>query len=98
MAQAWNIENNVEVQDNGLFYLKDDAIESVIVTEVPRAKSDNPYAEKGMGYLVILKGEKVKRRVYATQLGNVAVVYLKTLLGTVYCERALELAVDRSED
>jgi len=98
MTQARNLENNVDVQDNGLFYLKDDAIKTVIVTDVPRAKSDEPYTEKGMGYLVVLKGEGVKRRVYATQLGNVAVVYLKTLLGTVYCERALEDALHRPED
>jgi hypothetical protein len=98
MTQKWNIEDNVDVQDNGLFYLKDDAIETVEVTDVPRAKSDNPYAERGMGYLVVLKGERVKRRVYAHQIGNVAVVYLKTLLGTVYCERALELAIERVDD
>ena len=71
-----------------------DAIESVERVEVSGLVRGE-YSERPTPYMVTLKGEKRRRRVYATPIGNVAVIYLKILGETVYCESALDYALQR---
>lgn len=56
--------------------------------EVRYPKGD--YSERPLSYMVKLKGEKRWRRVYATPIGNVGVVYLKSGGKNLYCETALD--------
>ena len=74
--------------------LAPDAIESVERVEVS-GWVRGEYSERPTPYMVTLKGENRRRRVYATPIGNVAVVYLKILGETVYCETALDNALYR---
>ena len=83
--------------------LTTEAIETVYVfpndwTITPRRFPRNMYNERPTAYMVKLQGEKRKRRVYAAPIGNVAVFYLKTKHGNVYCETALDHALARAED
>ena len=74
--------------------LAPDAIESVERVEVSGLVRGE-YSERPTPYMVTLRGETRKRRVYATPIGNVAVFYLKILGETVYCETALDNALYR---
>ena len=57
-------------------------------TKYPRGQ----YSERPLQYMVKLKGESTWRRVYATPIGNVSVIYLKNGKNRppVYCDTALE--------
>ena len=82
------------VTTNGVTRLERDEIESVFIKEVhsgiyPRGE----YSERPSRYLVQLRGEKRKRRVYACPIGNVSVVYLKVGKELIYCEMSLDHAL-----
>ena len=76
--------------------LKRDAIRRVDIVELPDRYCPG-YAERPTRYLVTLHGEKRPRRVYATPIGNVSVIYLKSQGHTIYCEAALDAALRRRE-
>ena len=80
----------------GYIRLKQDAIRHVEIRELPdRHYSD--YSERPARYMVTLNGEKRPRRVYATPIGNVSVLYLKSHGHFVYCETALDSALHSRE-
>ena len=76
--------------------LKHDAIRRVEIKEPPY-RYYGQYSERPIRYMVTLHGEKRPRRVYATPIGNVAVIYLKSHGHTIYCETALNVALSRGE-
>ena len=77
---------------NGFAELTPGSIERVVIRELPY-RYRAPYSEQPTRYMVQLQGNKRLRRVYATQLGNTSVVYLKSGNQTVYCETELERAL-----
>ena len=92
MARQIN-EDLIKVSDNGIKQLKYEAIETVHYEPVPASYTVQQYGERPSPYKVILKGEKIRRRVYVTPIGNVSVYYLRTKLGVIYCEIALDAAL-----
>lgn len=94
------------INDNGTWKLKRDAIQTVHRVEnntTKAAQYKGPYTERQTAYMIMLKGENRLRRVYATPIGNVSVFYFKTHKrdvpnGYVYCESALDEALNRAED
>ncbi|QOC56114.1 hypothetical protein SEA_ZHENGYI_22 [Microbacterium phage Zhengyi] len=81
--------------------LKHDAIDRVQIKEIKtkaQIMGQQAYSEHPTHYMVQLKDENLWRRVYATAIGNVSVVYLKTRLGNLMCETALDEALHRAED
>ena len=86
---------NTEWQNN-VIRLKHDAIRRVDIVELPY-KYRGDYAERPTGYRVTLNGETRPRRVYATPIGNVSVLCLKSHGHTIYCETALDAALYRRE-
>lgn len=73
-----------------------DGIDKVFI--VPTLSGQFPrseYSERPTRYMVTLSGENRKRRVYATPIGNVSVLYLKIGGKLVYCETALDAALHR---
>ena len=87
---------NTEWQNN-VIQLKHDAIRHVDIVEVPY-KYRVDYSERPTRYMVTLNGEKRPRRVYATPIGNVSVLYLKSHGHSVYCEAALDAALYRERE
>lgn len=82
------------VTTNGVTRLNRDEIEAVFIKETlsgtyPRSE----YGERPSRYLVQLRGEKRKRRVYACPIGNVSVLYLKVKGEFIYCEMSLDHAL-----
>ena len=77
--------------------LKNDAIERVDIVELPY-KYYGPYSERPTRYRITLKGERRQRRVYATPIGNAAVLYLKSHGHEIYCENALDAALYRERE
>lgn len=77
-----------------------DAIAEVFREEISNYSSRyyGDYSERPTPYKVRLVGEGRKRRVYATPIGNVSVIYLKTEGRTVYCESALDAALHRNNE
>ena len=53
--------------------------------------------ERPTRYMVTLHGETRPRRVYATPIGNVSVLYIKSHGHFVYCEAALDSALHSRE-
>ena len=85
------MENTI-TRASGILDLADDAIAAVKIDPLaPRYYP--PYSEQPMKYKIQLRGEKIWRRVYATQLGNAGVVYFKSRGRNIYCERELERAL-----
>jgi len=80
--------------DGDVKRLQYDGIDSVYRVELDY-KPVGDYTERPMPYLVRLKDEKRMRRVYATQIGNVSVCYIKVKDELIYCEQALENALHR---
>ena len=80
----------------GYYRLKAHAIDKVFINELPSAQYAPDYAERASRYLITLKGEKRRRRVYATPIGNVSVLYIKIKGSEVYCESALDSALYRN--
>jgi hypothetical protein len=86
--------------------LKHDAIERVERVEnntTKAAQFKGPYTERQTPYMILLKGEKRLRRVFATPIGNVSSMYFKVYhntvpLGVIFCELALDEALNRPED
>ena len=76
--------------------LKHDAIRHVEIKELPDRYYPD-YSESPTRYMVTLKGEKRPRRVYATPVGNVSALYLKSHGHEIYCETALDAALHRQE-
>ena len=94
-------EELVETTDNpDVFRLKHDAIKSVFLVPIDRSTlmSYRPYEERPTHYKILLRGERRKRRVYTTPIGNTAVVYLKSGGHDYHCETALDEALNRTED
>lgn len=82
----------------GVYRLSESAITEVKRKE-PRYGPRGQYTERQTSYMVKLKGENIWRRVYATPIGNVAVLYLKDgRIRTIYCEMALDMALHRKEE
>ena len=75
--------------------LRHDAIRHVEIKELPDRHYPD-YSERPTRYMVTLKGEKRPRRVYATPIGNVSVLYLKSHGHEIYCENALDAALYRN--
>ena len=83
---------HIIIRENGILDLADDAIAAVKIDPLaPRYYP--PYSEQPMNYKIQLRGERIWRRVYATQLGNAGVVYFKSRGRNIYCERDLERAL-----
>lgn len=81
---------------NGVEYLDSDGIENVFATPAPwSAQYAGPYSERPIHYTVQLRGEKRKRRVYATPIGNVSVIYIKVGGRRIHCESAIDFAMHR---
>lgn len=82
---------------NGVVRAEYDAIESVHFDNTPFLTRYSPlgYAERPTHYMVVFQGERRKRRVYATPIGNMAVFYIKTKGQQVYVELALDAALHR---
>ena len=76
--------------------LKHDAICRVDIVELPY-KYRGDYSERPTRYMVTLNNETRPRRVYATPIGNVSVLYLKTHGHEIYCESALDAALHSRE-
>ncbi len=80
---------------NGVFTLNDFAIAEVKRVE-PKYGPRGQYTERQTPFMVKLKGENMWRRVYATPIGNVSVIYLKDgRIRTVHCDMALEIILDK---
>ena len=80
----------------GYLRLKHDAIRRVDIKEMPdRYYGD--YSERPTRYMITLNNETRPRRVYATPIGNVAVLYLKSHGHEIYCETALDAALHQKE-
>ena len=77
--------------------LKHDAIQHVEIKELPDRYYPD-YSERPTRYMVTLKYEKRPRRVYATPIGNAAVLYLKSHGHEIYCEAALDAALYRERE
>ena len=77
--------------------LKRDAIRHVGIKELPN-RYYPAYSEQPTRYLVTLNNETRPRRVYATPIGNVSAIYLKSHGHTIYCETALDNALHRNEE
>lgn len=84
----------IRMDSNRLYRLYPDAIENVYRHELSARYVGN-YSERPTAFLVTLKGEKRKRRVYALPIGNGSVNYLKIRGEKVYCEVALDMALHR---
>ena len=84
----------------GQHVLKDDAIKRVFLEPIASSTMYlyDTYEERPSPYKVKLRGEKRKRRIYTTPIGNVSVVYLKSEGVNVFCETALDSALNRTED
>jgi hypothetical protein len=81
----------------GVYTLSESAIAEV-KTVKPKYGPRGPYTERQTDYMVKLKGENMWRRVYATPLGNVAVIYLKDgRIRIVHCGEALEEVLAKEE-
>ena len=80
----------------GYIRLKHDAIRHVEINELP-SRYYGQYSERPTRYMITLHGEKRPRRVYATPIGNVSVLYLKSHGLEIYCETALDAALYRKE-
>ena len=83
---------HIITRENGIKDLADDAIAAVKI-DPPAPRYYPPYSEQPMNYKIQLRGEKIWRRVYVTQLGNSSVVYLKSRGHDIHCERELERAL-----
>ena len=80
---------NIITRDNGILDLADNAIAEVRIEPLaPRYYA--PYTEQALRYKIRLRGEKIWRRVYTTQLGNAGAVYFKSRGHEIFCERDLE--------
>lgn len=86
---------NTEWQNN-VIRLKRDAIRLVDIVELPY-KYRGDYSEQPSKYMVTLNRETRPRRVYATPIGNVSVLYIKSHGHFVYCEAALDSALHSRE-
>ena len=83
---------NTTTDHNGVINLADGAITAVKIEPLaPRYRA--PYSEQPTDYKIRLRGEKIWRRVYATALGNVHVIYFKSRGHTIYCKRELKRAL-----
>ena len=95
------IQHWTHVDDKSIARLKHDAIDRVFLRDGGRS-SRLPYQEHATRYMITLKGEKRKRRVYAYVLGNTAVQYLKTrehgIHREIFCDTALDEALNRAVD
>ena len=80
------------LERNGVSYLEHNAIATVNRDETPMQYRypRSQYSERPTAYVVTLNGSTRKRRVYATPIGNVSVVYLKINGQIVHCETALD--------
>ena len=76
--------------------VKYDAIRRVDIKEPPH-RYYGDYSERPTRYMVTLNNETRPRRVYATPIGNVSVLYLKTHGHEIYCESALDAALHSRE-
>ena len=83
---------HIITRENGIKDLADDAIAAVKI-DPPAPRYYPPYSEQPMNYKIQLRGEKIWRRVYVTQLGNAGVVYFKSRGHDIHCERELERAL-----
>ena len=72
------------------------AIRRVNIVEPPH-RYYGPYSERPTRYMITLNNETRPRRVYATPIGNVSVLYLKSHGHEIYCETALDAALYRRE-
>jgi hypothetical protein len=94
------------ITDVGGWRLKSDSIERVERVEnntTKAAQYKGQYTERATAYMIKLKGENRLRRVYATPIGNVSVMYFKVYnravsSGVIYCETALDEALNRAVD
>ena len=78
--------------------LQPDAVDTVTIKETYSTRTRNSiYAERPTSYLITLVGETIKRRVYATPIGNTSAVYIKTNNQYIYCETAVDQALHRGE-
>lgn len=93
------IDQELLQETNGVTRLKEDAIKSVFLEPFAfSALNLFGYREQPSAYKVKLRGEKRKRRIYTTPIGNVSVVYLKSEGVYIFCETALDSALNRTED
>ena len=83
---------SIILERNGISYLEHNAIATVSRDETPVQcrYPRSECSERPTAYVVTLNGSKRKRRVYATPIGNVSVVYLKINGQIVHCETALD--------
>ena len=95
MAVRAMAAGNTEGQNN-VIRLKRDAIRQVDIVELPY-KYRGDYSERPTRYMVTLNNETRPRRVYATPIGNVSVLYIKSHGHFVYCEAALDSALHSRE-
>jgi hypothetical protein len=98
MTQHWNLLPNIDPNKDQPT-LKHDAVDKLFLRDVPTSgiRNPDPYSERPSRYMIILKGERIKRRVYTTPIGNVSVMYIKTKQGVVFCETAVDEAVQAGE-
>ena len=94
------IDQDLLQENNGIINLKEDAIKSLFLEPIASSTMQlyGAYEERPTAYKVKLRGEKRKRRIYTTPIGNVSVVYLKSEGLNIYCETALDSALSRTED
>lgn len=93
-------KNRVDIDDKGIERLKHDAIETVIVepTKTVLTQSlEQGYAIRTSPYKIKIKGENILRRVYLAPIGNTSVVFIRTKSGDVFCEAALDEALNRGD-
>ena len=76
--------------------VKHGAIHRVNIVEPPY-RYYGPYSERPTRYMITLNNETRPRRVYATPIGNVSVLYLKSHGHEIYCETALDYALHRND-
>ena len=95
-----------DITDSGAWKLKHDSIVKVERVEnntTKAAQYRGPYTERQSPYMILLKGESRMRRVFATPIGNNSVFYFKVYNtaiqgGVIFCELALDEALNRAED
>jgi len=89
-----DLKTLTNTDSKGITRLNHDAIEAVlrvenITTRYPRSA----YGERSTPYMIILPGEKQRRRVYAQPIGNVSIMYIKIKGNAIFCETALDQAL-----
>lgn len=85
---------------NDVRRLKPNTIDKIFVDMdvSPSRFNGSPYVESSSHYMITLKNDHRKRRVYVQQIGNSAVLFIKTKHGLVMVETELYRKMDELND